>query len=53
MSRFQRFCREHPEHAEEVEERAAIMEYCGLRSREAAEMEAMWRVKDKYRLWGE
>jgi bacterioferritin-associated ferredoxin len=52
MNHYQSFIRQHPEHAEELEERAAIMEYCGERSREAAEMEAMWLLKDKYCLWG-
>jgi hypothetical protein len=53
MNHYQRFLRQHPEHAEELEERAAIMEYDGGKKRDSAEANALWRIKDKYELWGE
>ena len=49
---FRKFLAQYPQHAEETEERAAIIEYDAGKKRDVAESMAMLRIKDKYKLWG-
>ena len=44
------FVRKYPQHAEELEERAAIMEYHGDKDRQTAESKAVMRLRIKYEL---
>ena len=44
------FIKRFPQHREEIEERAAIMEYDGGLNREAAEKYAVFRLNVKYKL---
>ncbi len=46
------FCKNWPQHSEEVEERAAIMEYDGGMNRDEAERQAISQLKLKYQLYG-
>ena len=46
------FQKKHPEHVEEAEERAAIMEYDGRMDRTEAEEKAVSRMYEKYKLGG-
>lgn len=48
---FNEFLDTYPEYREELEERAAIMEYDGSLNREAAETQAVNRLKEKYKLF--
>jgi hypothetical protein len=51
---YHEFARSYPEHREELEERAAIMEFSGGREREDAEKRAVMRLRIKYDLlWGQ
>ena len=45
------FKRKYPNHEEEVEERAGIMQYSGEMSKQEAERKAVGRMRQKYRLW--
>lgn len=47
---FPEFMRNNPEHREELEERAAIMEFHGCMSREDAEEAAVDRLISKYQV---
>ncbi len=51
MNAFRKIVDNFPEYVEELEERAAIMEYHGGYSREKAEQLAAARIMDKYELW--
>lgn len=48
---YREFAARYPDHAEELEERAAIMEYCGSMPRHRAEAMATGYMKKKYKLW--
>jgi hypothetical protein len=47
------FIRDYPEHAEEVQERASIMEHDGGMTKNQAEIFAVNRVKEKYNIYNQ
>ena len=49
--KYKAFILAHPEHAEETEERAARMEYDAGMNRETAEVEAVKRMREKYKIF--
>jgi hypothetical protein len=51
MNAFRKIVDNFPEYVEELEERAAIMEYHGGYSHDKAEAMAAARIMDKYELW--